>query len=435
MALSARTDGFRLSKDLAELGLCGAGRKSITRLAFSQQEIAARRLASTWGQEIGASTAVDEAGNFFLRFPGRDQTLPPVLLGSSINTLHYETDLSRAYGFVAGLAALRTIAESGCQPRRGIHLVAWQNGEASRFKPGNMGLNLFAGKLQLSEVLASAATDGVTVREALETLLQQEKDYERLPIGYPISAYLEVQAMVFRTTNQQPPEETAIGVIPGISGSCTWHVEILEAPASLGDEGNPRRLSAKSCSQPIKRALERASEGGNGGIQTWVTIPNTPPSGHGCIDQDRAMALYRASSKQIDNGRQSKPEFPPSVHGWISKSSNDSKWLDNFNAKISEVCSAANNRCVVKLTPINSYPPRHFPDLIREQIRLAAEFREFPLVEMEMSSFNYPPHYFSRSGILAVPLRGRGLRYITPMDAAAGAQVLADIAWDLAEEL
>ncbi len=431
MALSTRIDGFRLYKDLAELALCGASGTSITRLAFSTQEIAARRLASEWGREIGASTAVDAGGNFFLRLPGRDETLPPVLLGSSINTMYFEHDWSRAYGLAAGLAALRAISETGRKPRRGIDLVSWGNGVESRFKPGNLGLNLFAGKLQLSEVLALKDADGVTVREALENLLSDDNNHEQLPLGYPISAYLEAQAM---EVGREQSQEKTIGIIPGIGGCYDWHIEILEVSTSLRDDDNQRRLSAKACANPIKRAIDRASEGVRWGINSWITIPNTPTSGYGYITEDRAHDLVTASSKKIDGEQGSKPELSPSVHGWIRKFSDDSNWLNNFSARLSEICSGANTRCAVRLTPINSYPPKHFDDSILEKIRLAAEFREFPIVAREMSYFNYQPHYFDRTGILAVPLRGLGLRYITPSDASAGAQVLADVAWDLSEE-
>ena len=69
---------------LAQFGALSKG--GVNRQALCDEEIPARAQLIRWGQAIGLEPSNDEAGNFFLRYLGTDPGLPPVMVGSHIDS-------------------------------------------------------------------------------------------------------------------------------------------------------------------------------------------------------------------------------------------------------------------------------------------------------------------------------------------------------------
>ena len=69
---------------LAQFGALSKG--GVNRQALCDEEIPARAQLVRWGQTIGLGASNDEAGNLFLRYPGTDPGLPPVMVGSHIDS-------------------------------------------------------------------------------------------------------------------------------------------------------------------------------------------------------------------------------------------------------------------------------------------------------------------------------------------------------------
>ena len=56
------------------------------RLALTDLDRQARDLFVRWCKQAGCSISVDKMGNIFARRPGKDDSLPPVMTGSHIDT-------------------------------------------------------------------------------------------------------------------------------------------------------------------------------------------------------------------------------------------------------------------------------------------------------------------------------------------------------------
>ena len=128
---------------------------------------------------IGLEPSTDAAANLFLRYPGREPDLPPVLIGSHIDSQPTGGKFDGAFGVVAGLETVEAIIASGCRPRRTIDVVSWMNEEGSRFAPGMMGSAVFSGARRLSDILAVHDKAGVSVEAELDRVLR---------VGTPIAA-------------------------------------------------------------------------------------------------------------------------------------------------------------------------------------------------------------------------------------------------------
>jgi len=69
---------------LAQIGATAKG--GVCRLALSDLDRQGRDLVTQWGREAGMSVTVDQIGNVFMRRPGRNPALPPIMTGSHIDT-------------------------------------------------------------------------------------------------------------------------------------------------------------------------------------------------------------------------------------------------------------------------------------------------------------------------------------------------------------
>jgi N-carbamoyl-L-amino-acid hydrolase len=86
--MSLQINGSRVWNEILETSLIGGipGTTGMNRLALSQDDKAVRDLFKARATEIGCDIAIDEIGNIFAILPGRDNTLPPIGIGSHLDT-------------------------------------------------------------------------------------------------------------------------------------------------------------------------------------------------------------------------------------------------------------------------------------------------------------------------------------------------------------
>jgi N-carbamoyl-L-amino-acid hydrolase len=214
-----RIDGARLWSRLMSMAEIGKlGDTGVNRPAFSLQDRAARRLLYGWASGHGLQASQDAIGNLFLRYPGRDPALAPVLTGSHLDSQPSGGQFDGVYGVLAALEAVAALASADIRPARSIDVVAWSNEEGGRFAPGAMGSQVFAGVRSLDDLRDSRDADGIALGAALaETLAALPEAPIRNGRQLP-SAYLEAHI------EQGPRLEragTPIGVVLGIQG-CLW---------------------------------------------------------------------------------------------------------------------------------------------------------------------------------------------------------------------
>lgn len=80
-------DAPRFWSTVMRSGEIGPGKAGgLRRLALTDADKEMRDLFITWCTEAGCTVAVDRVGNIFARRPGADDHLPPVLMGSHLDT-------------------------------------------------------------------------------------------------------------------------------------------------------------------------------------------------------------------------------------------------------------------------------------------------------------------------------------------------------------
>jgi N-carbamoyl-L-amino-acid hydrolase len=142
-----RVDGVRLLDRLDELARVSAGGPGVTRLAYSAQDVAARRLVAGWMAGAGLRTEVDAAGNLIGRRPGT-AGLPAVLAtGSHLDTVVEAGPLDGSYGVVAAVEACAALHRSGVPLGHDLAVVGFSNEEGARGTPGMDGSLAITGQL------------------------------------------------------------------------------------------------------------------------------------------------------------------------------------------------------------------------------------------------------------------------------------------------
>ena len=111
---SLRINGPRLWDSLMELAQIGATVKGgVCRLTLTDLDKQGRDLVSRWAVEAGMTVVIDKIGNGFLRRSGRDDSLPPVMTGSHIDTQPTGGKFDGNYGVLAGIEVVRTLNDAG----------------------------------------------------------------------------------------------------------------------------------------------------------------------------------------------------------------------------------------------------------------------------------------------------------------------------------
>ncbi|HEU4643981.1 MAG TPA: hydantoinase/carbamoylase family amidase, partial [Burkholderiales bacterium] len=214
-----RIKADRLWGSLMELARIGATPKGgVRRLTLTEEDRRARDLFVQWSKEAGLAVAVDGVGNVFARRAGTDPALPPVAMGSHLDSQPSGGKFDGAFGVMAGLEVLRTLNDAGVRTRAPMEVVSWTNEEGSRFTPVMMGSGVFAGVFTLEHVRAQKDLEGVTVGDALDKI-----EYAGSARAHKLGAYFEAHI-------EQGPvlenEGKTIGVVQGTLGQRWYDVTV-----------------------------------------------------------------------------------------------------------------------------------------------------------------------------------------------------------------
>ena len=164
-------DTATMLAQLTQLGAIGqdasGGR---TRLAFSDADKQGRDQLVAWMHDLSLDITIDQIGNIFGTLAGSDSTLAPLMIGSHIDTVINAGMYDGCYGVLAGLAVLRALRNAVIVPRRSIVVAAFSNEEGVRYQPDMMGSLVYAGGIDVAQVLDVIGTDGTRLGAELQRI-------------------------------------------------------------------------------------------------------------------------------------------------------------------------------------------------------------------------------------------------------------------------
>ncbi len=269
-----RINGDRLWASLMELAKIGATPKGgVCRLTLTDLDKQGRDLVISWAREAGMTVVIDKIGNGFMRRAGRNNTLPPIVTGSHIDTQPTGGKFDGNYGVLAGIEVVRTLNDHGIKTEAPIEVAFWTNEEGSRFVPVMMGSGVFAKAFTLEHAYAARDTAGKSVKEELERIGYigpQE------PGDHPIGAY-------FETHIEQGPvledNDKTIGVVQGVLGirwfDCTvTGMEAHAGPTPMALRKDALQVATHLMQEVVASAL-RHKPHGRGTVGMVNVFPNS----------------------------------------------------------------------------------------------------------------------------------------------------------------
>ena len=162
-------------EELAQIGALEGGRDApplfggVSRLALSDVDRQARDLTVSWMRSLGLTIHIDQVGNIIGIRLG-DEELPPVMLGSHIDTVTVAGRYDGSYGVMAALEVINVLNDQQVNTRRPLGVTAFTNEEGVRYTPGMLGSAVYAGKLPVAEALAIQGFDGSTFGQELDRI-------------------------------------------------------------------------------------------------------------------------------------------------------------------------------------------------------------------------------------------------------------------------
>jgi len=257
--------------ELAQIGATPKG--GVCRLTLTDLDKQGRDLVTRWAREAGMTVTIDKIGNGFMRRPGRNNNLPPIMTGSHIDTQPTGGKFDGNYGVLAGIEVVRTLNDHGIETEAPIEVAFWTNEEGSRFVPVMMGSGVFAKAFTLEHAYAATDTEGKTVKGELERI-GYIGDQE--PGDHPIGAY-------FETHIEQGPvledNDKTIGVVSGVLGIRWFDCTVTGMEAHAGPTPMALRkdamLAATRIMQDVVAAAHRHPPHGRGTVGMVQVFPNS----------------------------------------------------------------------------------------------------------------------------------------------------------------
>lgn len=234
-----RINSDRLWDSLMEMAKIGPGiAGGNNRQTVTDEDGEGRHLFKRWCDAAGLEMGVDEMGTMFARREGTDPSLPPVYVGSHLDTQPTGGKYDGVLGVLGGLEIVRSLNDLGIKTKHPIVVTNWTNEEGARFAPAMMASGVFAGVLDQADVYEHTDKQGKKFGEELERIGWKgtEKVGDR-----KIHAFFELHI-------EQGPiledEDIDIGVVTHGQGLKWLQVTLTGKEAHTGSTPMPKRRNA-----------------------------------------------------------------------------------------------------------------------------------------------------------------------------------------------
>lgn len=208
---------------ISEFGALKGG--GLTRLAFSKEDLEARKFLINLIEKNGFKLKIDNVGNIFAIYDdGCEADAKPVCVGSHIDSVPNGGFYDGTLGVMAGLEALSSIKEASIKLKRPLWLINFSCEESSRFKTATIGSKIISGKLSQQRLHELKDEDGISLFEAMSSAgFKPQNLDEAILKENSLHAYLELHI------EQGPVLERSsisVGVVSGIAAPIRFEITI-----------------------------------------------------------------------------------------------------------------------------------------------------------------------------------------------------------------
>jgi beta-ureidopropionase / N-carbamoyl-L-amino-acid hydrolase len=247
-----RVNASRLQRCLEELSVFGRPvggtfADGITRVAFSEADLASRRYVIELMRAARLDTWIDAAGNIIGHRKGRDTASKPIVFGSHIDSVPCGGNFDGQLGCMASIELIRILNEHDIWTHHPLEVAVWSNEE-----DGMTGSRAVLG--ELSRKALDHTVNGVRVADGLRRIGgDPDRLNEACRARGSIESYLELhieQGSVLESAR------VSIGVVDGIVSIDAYEVDIHGFQNHAGTTSMRERRNALLAAAKIIQAVE-----------------------------------------------------------------------------------------------------------------------------------------------------------------------------------
>ncbi|MDX1405281.1 MAG: M20 family metallo-hydrolase [Woeseiaceae bacterium] len=251
-AQDIRANPQRMEQRINALGEFGANLEGgVSRIAFSDADLAGRAYIMDLMRELGLKVRVDTAGNIIGRRAGREDSLPVIMFGSHTDSVPGGGNYDGQVGVIGAIEAINLLNDNGITTRHPLEVVVFTDEEG-----GLTGSRAMVGKLS-DRALEVVSHSGLTIRDGIRKVggdpnrldLAERKAGELLAF---IELHIEQGAIL-------DEEGTDIGVVEGIVGIRWWDVTVEGFANHAGTTPMDRRWDAMVSAAELVLAVNRVA--------------------------------------------------------------------------------------------------------------------------------------------------------------------------------
>ncbi len=300
---AALGQGERLRRQLEGLSVYGRPvggtfADGVSRVAFSDADVAGRRYVMGLMKEAGLAPRIDPAGNIWGRREGSDAALPAVVFGSHIDSVPSGGNFDGDLGVLASIEVVRSLNEAKIRTRRPLEVVVWASEEGVAYTRGLWGSSAAAGRLVEGEL--EQVWNGVKKADAVRKIGGDPGrigEARRAPGSF--RGYLELHIEQGGTLEK---EGIPIGVVEGIVTVARYEAVIRGFANHAGTTPMAERQDALVAAAHLTLAVNEvvnAEPGRQVGTVGQLTVaPNAPNVIPGLVRQ--TIELRDLSTAKVD---------------------------------------------------------------------------------------------------------------------------------------
>lgn len=232
-----------------------AGEKGITRIAYTNVEQTCVHAFMRMCKAAGMTIRLDQCGNVIARREGRVKGLPPVLVGSHLDTVYQGGKYDGVVGVIAALEVVNRLNEQGIETDHPIEVIAFACEESARFGVSTLGSKAMTGSFDKEKLRHLKDRDGITLEDAFSLCaLDLDAVEEASRVDETLKAFIELHV-------EQGPilqnNEKKIGIVTGIAAPIRIALRVIGKSSHSGTTPMDMRKDALLGASELVLALEQ----------------------------------------------------------------------------------------------------------------------------------------------------------------------------------
>jgi len=248
----------RIEEDFKRIASCGALKNGgVTRMTLSDADMQAREILIELMRDAHLEVTVDHAGNIRGTRAGRE-TLPPVMVGSHLDTVPNGGHYDGVIGVLGGLEVVRALNEAGITTKRPIEIVNFTAEESSRFGIATLGSRAMTGKIDASNASKICDKDGISFFDALSGC-----GFTPQHLGSSVLRANEVHAFIELHIEQGPVLEDSkipVGIVTAIAAATRFKIALTGRADHSGTTPIGKRKDALAAAAELVLEVEKIAQ-------------------------------------------------------------------------------------------------------------------------------------------------------------------------------